>query len=304
MKPLLFSTQKYDYLRQEMLQTGAYEEGRITHKTFPDGEHYYRIENDLTHQAAVLIGGTISENDTLELYDLACGLVGYGVRELTLLVPFFGYSTMERAVKKGEVVTAKTRARLLSSIPQASYGNQIVMVDLHVTGLQHYFEGGIKAFHLYAKPLIIKAAKDLAGSNFVLASTDAGRAKWVESLANDMGVSAAFVYKRRSSGSDTQITGVNADVKNQKVVLYDDMIRTGGSLLNAAQAYKEAGASQIFVIATHGVLPQGSIEKIQNSGLIQKIILTNTHPKAVEIASDFVEVRSISTLLHDFIQSL
>jgi ribose-phosphate pyrophosphokinase len=304
MKPLLFATQTYAYLQAQMLTSGLYEEGKIIRKTFPDGEHYYRIENQLRHRAAILVGGTISDLDTLELYDLACGLVGYGVSELSMVVPFFGYATMERAVKRGEIVTAKTRARLLSSIPPASYGNQIVMIDLHVTGLQHYFEAGIKTNHLYAKPLIIEAAKDLAGENFVLASTDAGRAKWVESLANDMGVSAAFVYKRRSSGADTEITGVNADVRDAKVVLYDDMIRTGGSLVNAARAYKEAGAAQIYVIATHGVLPTGAIEKIKSSGLIEKIVVMDTHPNALAHQSEFLEVRSVAQLLNDFFQEI
>ena len=95
----------------------------------------------------------------------------------------------------------------------------------------------------------------------MLASTDAGRAKWVESLAKDLQVDAAFVYKRRTSGSETEITGVSANVAGQRVVIYDDMIRTGGSLLNAAQVYRDAGAVAIDAIATHGVFPGDSLEK-------------------------------------------
>lgn len=252
-----------------------------------------------------MIGGTVSENDTMELYDLASGLVDEGVKKLTIIIPFYGYSTMERTVKSGEIVTAKTRARLLSTIPQSYSGNRIVMVDLHVSGLQYYFERGVHTVHLYAKPLILEAAKTLGGTDFVLASADAGRAKWVESLAMDLGVDAAFVYKRRSSGSDTEITGINADVRGKKVVLYDDMIRTGGSLINAAKVYKEAGAKEIYVVATHGVFPSGSVERLENSKLIEKIIVTDTHPNAREAAqkTDFIEISSISDLLIQAVNS-
>ena len=305
-KILVFSTQKYAYFKEAFnQQKTTFEKGELEYKLFPDGESYYRILSKVQSREVVLIGGTISENDTMQLYDLASGLVDEGVKKLTIIIPFYGYSTMERTVKSGEIVTAKTRARLLSAIPQSYLGNRIIMVDLHVSGLQYYFENGVHTVHLYAKPLILEAAKKLGGGengteyDFVLASADAGRAKWVESLAFDLGVDAAFVYKRRSSGSDTEVTGINADVKDKKIVLYDDMIRTGGSLINAAKVYKEAGARQIFVVATHGVFPEGSIERLEDSKLIEKIIITDTHPNAKEAAqkTDFIEISSIADLL-------
>ncbi len=299
-KILVFSTQKYAYFREAFVEKeNKFEKGKLEHKIFPDGESYYRILSKLQSKEAVLIGGTVSEQDTMELYDIASGLVDEGIKKLTIIIPFYGYSTMERTVKSGEIVTAKTRARLLSAIPQSYSGNRIIMVDLHVSGLQYYFERGVHTVHLYAKPLILEAARKLGGKDFVLASADAGRAKWVESLAFDLGVDAAFVYKRRSSGSDTEITGINADVRGKKVVLYDDMIRTGGSLVNAAKVYKEAGAEQIFVVATHGVFPNGSVKRLEESKLIEKIIVTDTHPNAREAAqkTDFIEISSISYLL-------
>ncbi|MCC5945729.1 MAG: ribose-phosphate pyrophosphokinase [Bernardetiaceae bacterium] len=295
---LLFSTAKYNYLKEALLLHEGFESGQLLRRSFPDGEHYYRFNTPLEMRDAVLIGGTISDEDTLELYDLACGLVGYGVRSLTLVMPFFGYSTMERSVQYGEIVTAKTRARLLSSIPHAYYGNKIMLFDLHAAGIEHYFEGTLRRAHVYVKPLIAKAARMLAGSDdFVLASTDAGRAKWIESLARDMNVDPAFVYKRRESGSKTQVTGVNANVKGRKVVIYDDMIRTGGSLLQAAYAYLEAGAEQVFAVATHGLFPDNAAIKLQKSGLLTKMMVTDTHPNALSVESDFINVISIDTLI-------
>jgi ribose-phosphate pyrophosphokinase len=294
---IIFSTQSYAYLKEEILQKATFEEGQIEQKTFPDGEHYYRITSNVEYKEVTLIGGTISDKDTLALYDIACGLVEGGARKLNIVIPFYAYATMERAVKSGEIITAKTRARLLSAIPQAYFGNRVIFIDLHAEGIPHYLEGGIRAVHLYAKSIITQSAKQLGGSDFVMASTDAGRAKWVESLANDMDVEAAFVYKRRLSGSDTKLTGVNADVKGKKVVIYDDMIRTGGSLLQAAKAYKEAGADKIYVLATHGILPEGAINKLKMSNLIEKIIVTNTHPNALAQESDFLQIVSVGDLI-------
>jgi len=119
----------------------------------------------------------------------------------------------------------------------------------------------------------------------------------VESLANDMDVPAAFVFKRRLSGDKTEITGVSADVEGKTVVIYDDMIRTGGSLIQAAKAYQSAGAKALYAITTHGLFNQNALERLQGAGVFQKIISTNTHPNAHQLQSDFLEVRSVAALL-------
>ena len=110
-----------------------------------------------------VVGGTVSDADTLEIYDLACGLVAHAVHTLTLVVPYFGYGTMDRPARPGEVVTAKTRARLISSIPTAGSGNRIVLLDLHTAGIQHYFSGLIRPVHLQARDRILEAARRLGG---------------------------------------------------------------------------------------------------------------------------------------------
>src|SRR5262252_8670424 len=115
--PIIFSTLVYDYLGRALADATGWELGAVAHKTFPDGEHYLRIESDPTDRDVVLIGGTTDDAATLELYDLACGLVTGGAYRLRMVMPFYGYSTMERSTRFGEVVTAKTRARLLSSVP-------------------------------------------------------------------------------------------------------------------------------------------------------------------------------------------
>lgn len=302
-KLLIFWTRSYAYLGRKICAAADFQGGEIEVKEFPDGERYQRILTDVSDRSIALVGGTISDADTLEIYDIACALVKSGARHLNLVVPYFGYSTMERAEKPGEVVTAKTRARLFSAIPQAALGNRVTLLDLHADGIPYYFEGGITPVHLYAKPIITKAVRKLGGKNFVLASTDAGRAKWVQSLANDLGVEASFVFKRRLDSSTTRVLATCADVNQRDVVIYDDMIRTGSSLLNAAEAYRKGGAKSISAVTTHGVFPGDSFPRIKERSLLRRIICTDSHPRALSLQSDFLKVESIAGLLADHLKN-
>lgn len=299
---VVFSTEAYGYLRDEILQYPGFEEGEVERRTFPDGERYLRIRSSCVGRDVVVLGGTVTDADTLTLYDLSCSVVGLGARTLTMVIPFFGYQTMERRVKSGEVVVAKTRARLYSSIPPAGWGNRVVLIDLHSEGIPHYFSGEVRPVHLYAKPLVLQEIRRVGGDDFVLGATDAGRAKWVESLANDLGVAAAFILKRRFDDGHTEVVAMNADVRGRKVVLYDDMIRTGGSLIGAAQAYRQAGASAMAAVATHGVFPGDALDRLDASGLFTHVVCTDSHPRAMELAGEpLLEVVSIAGLVADFL---
>ncbi len=306
MSYIVFSTHPYSYLQEEICQTSGFKAGHIDRKFFPDKERYLRIIEPVGGKDVVVIGGTTSDEATLELFDLACGLSQLGASSLVIVIPYFGYSTQEREVKPREVVTAKSRAVLLSAIPHAHMGNQVVLLDLHTQGTTHYFEGMVRPFHLSAKQISLSIIEKNKGQDTVLACTDAGRAKWVQTLANEANLHAAFVYKKRTSGEKTEITGVNADVKEKTVILFDDMIRTGGSLMQAAKAYHQAGAKEVLAITTHGVLPQDSLEKLVQSKLFKEIHCTNSHPRAVELKESIgwphFHVHSVSSLISDFIR--
>lgn len=297
---LLFATRAYAYLAAEMCRLGRLEAGEVERKFFPDGERYQRIVTRCAGREVAVVGGTISDADTIELYDLACGLVHCGAARLTLVIPYFGYSTMERAVREGEVVTAKSRARLLSSIPSAGRGNRVLLLDLHVDSVAHYFEGAVQPVHIDGAPLIRASVRAFGGDGqFVIGCTDAGRAKRVERLAQDLGVTTAFVYKRRLSGDRTEVSGVSAHVRGARVVVYDDMVRTGGSLLAAAAAYRDAGATSIAVVTTHGLFVGDSLHRLSASGLISGLAATDSHPRAPELARDhpLLTIQSVAPLL-------
>ena len=299
---VVFSIRDYDYMGDDLARIGKFERGAIERDVFPDGEHYLRIASSVLDQHAVAIGGTISDSAMLELYDLACAIVENGAATLSLIVPWYGYATMDRATKSGEAVTAKNRARIFSSIPAAKLGNQILLLDLHSEGIPHYFEGSLHPVHVYAKPVIESLARDLAGTDFVLGSTDAGRAKWVESLANALAVPAAFVYKRRRSAEQTEVTAVSTRLNGETVVIYDDMIRTGSSLLNAARAYREAGAGKMFAIATHGEFPDDAFDRIRGTGLFEAIACTDSHPRSRELRDRGLIVRPVASLFCPFLR--
>jgi ribose-phosphate pyrophosphokinase len=291
---MIYATHTYTELAASVAALARLPIGEVETRLFPDGERYLRLVSDPASRDAFVLGGTVSEADTLELYDLACGVVMAGARSLTLVIPYFGYSTMERPTRTNEIVTAKTRARLLSGIPVAGAGSRVLLLDLHTEGIPFYFEGTLRPVHLSARQVVLESLRRLGAE--VVACTDAGRAKWVERFANDLGVGPAFVFKRRLE-QGVEVTAVSAQVAGKRVVIYDDLIRSGGSLLAAARAYRDAGAASMAAVATHGVLPGDALQRLRSSGLIDKLVLTDSHPRAVALRSDFVEVVSVAPLL-------
>lgn len=300
------SSQKYAYLKQNILkQAECFNDIEIATETFPDGEHYWKIVNpeQLRHKPAVYIAGTVDDESIFELYNLASTLVREQCSSLHIVIPYFGYSTMERAVKEGEVVTAKNIANLISSIPQAPLGNFVYMMDLHSLGTQYYFENTIHPVHLTSWN-VIKNMLMQFGKDVVLASTDMGRAKWIEKMGNELHLETAYIMKKRISGNKTEVVALNAEVKNKDIVIFDDMIRSGASLIHAAEAYKNAGANNIYVITVHGIFVSDSLEKLKSCGIIKQIFCTNTHANTQKIKDEFVTIYDISHIIAERIMAV
>lgn len=279
-RKLLVTIASYAYLEPRFLAAGDFERGEVVRKTFPDGERYLRLAIDCWGRDVVLLGGTPTDLDWMEVYDLGCAIARAGARSLSIVMPYFGYSTMERAVLPGEVVTAKNRARLVSAIPPCEAGTRIFLFDLHTDGIEFYFGDAHQTRHVYGAPVITAAIREAMGDGrYVLGATDAGRAKWVQSLAASLGVEPAFVYKRRDPMTGAlSVAGVNADVRGRDVMIYDDMIRTGSSLLQASRAYLDAGARSVHAIASHVVLPGDALAKMRASSVLASIRGTDSHP--------------------------
>jgi ribose-phosphate pyrophosphokinase len=304
----LVSTESSRPFAERLASQLGVEVAPVERRDFPDGERYLRFAAEdrfaLLGQDVVIVGATESGASLDDVYRLAAEAAKHGARSLVLVVPYFGYSTMERATRPGEVVTAKVIARQLSAVPRAARGTWVLLMDLHSAGIVHYFEGDTVALELYAGPKVVEAIRRLALANLVLASTDMGRAKWVEALANRLHAPVALIHKRRLSGSETRVAAVVGDVAGRDVVIFDDMIRTGGSLVQAAEAYLRAGATSVHAAATHLVLPPGTVERLEAAPM-GRVIGTDTHPnhRLVEGRPRF-EVVSVADLFADVVRKL
>ena len=308
MMPVLCSTVTSLPFAERLAGALDVEPAVLKREHFPDGENYLRFGIDgrleLVGRDVVLVGATECDHSIAELYRLGCAAVKLGARTLVLVIPYFGYSTMERAVKPGEVVTAKVVARQLSNIPRPTRGTWVLLMDLHAAGIVYYFEGDTVALELYAEPKVVEAVEGLRLPRLCVASTDMGRAKWVEALANRLDAPVALIHKKRLSGSQTRISAVVGDVVGRDVVIYDDMIRTGGSLIQAAEAYVKAGAASVQAVATHLVLPEGTVARLEASPLA-RIIGTDTHPNHQLVTGrPRFQVVSVADLFADVVRKL
>jgi ribose-phosphate pyrophosphokinase len=318
-----FATKSYGYMQDQFHTLAADKLDRGEVLRAEDGI-VKGLGQSVEGRDVVIIGGTIDHAETFDLYLIANAAYEAGALSLTLVIPYFGYSTMERGKPDArEAVKASYRARLISSIPRCPMGNRVVMCDLHSEGIPHYFGNGIRATHLYCiKSIIMEMVKGVYGGR--ICTTDAGRGKWAESLVKDINKrllaegtksadalwQAAFALKDRKSGSETELLGVLGDVRMMNIDLFDDMIRRGSTAIDAAKGYRNgtpddpvSGCLQIRFVASHGVLPGNALERLRTAvdhkgeALFSEVIVTDSHPNAVKLAGDFLKVKPIAPLL-------
>lgn len=296
--PLVFSTAAYRYMAEELCagHENPFALGELDRKFFGDGERYLRFISEVYDEDVVIIGGTISEADTTELYDLASTAVDIGARSLRLVIPYYGYSTMERAVKPGECVTAKSRARLLSSIPRAPMGNTTLLFDLHADTIAGFFEGNMRARSIHCEELnaesILMCVPD--GDDYRVLTVDGGRLKWVGSIGRRLNARTGTFLKERDQEATTMIGGA-ANLAGAHAVFFDDMGRSLGSACGKDDDHpgpvreaKKQGAKSVSLVITHGVLCGDALETARKAG-ITRIVTTNSHPHAVELAEGLAE---------------
>lgn len=296
-KPLIFSTEASAYFADKIAARLGAMHGETERKVFAGGERYYRLNivdrADLLGRDVVYVASTHTDADFAELHRVGCALAGYGTRRRIFVIPFFGYSTMERAVKAGEVVMAKVHARTLSSIPNTVMGNTFLMFDLHTSSLAHFFEGDCLRFELYGEPVLSAAISQLKLRNFMFGTADLGRPLWVKTFARRFGTSFAMIDKDRDFET-TKVRAVIGDVAGKKVIIYDDMTRSAGTLVQAAKAYLEEGATAVYVVLSHlACNDRAAFDRLMDSP-IERVITTNSHPMSQE---DYVLPGSRITVL-------
>lgn len=278
---VLFSTESSLYFAKLIAKGLGIDVGTIHRKTFGGVERYYRLgidnRDDLMGKTAIFVGSTHTDDDINELYRVGCSLANLGTVRRIFVIPFFGYSTMERAKYAGEVVTAKVMARQLSSIPNSGLGNVFLLMDLHVSGLVHYFEGDCLRYELRARNYLIKAIEQLRLENFMFGSADMGRPGLVADLAKHFKTGLALIDKDREF-EKTEVTAVVGDVKGKNVIMLDDMTRSGSTIIKGAEAYIGNGAIGAYAALSHYALNDDQVACELSDSPIKILITTNTHP--------------------------
>ena len=226
--------------------------------TFPDGECYTRIDAEKLDDDVVIVQTTSPDSKLIELLLLQDAVRRLGAKSITLVIPYFGYARQDRVFKPGEPESAKVMCQHLDM-----NCDRVITVDIHKEAVLNYFNHPHK--DLKAAPVIAEYFKG-KGIDMVL-SPDTGAAGRAKMVGEVMGVPYDHLEKTRLSGTDVRIAPAKADVKGKKVLIVDDMISTGGTIIAAAYALREAGAAGISVACTHGVFVNNAIEKFTGSSL-------------------------------------
>ncbi len=221
-------------------------------------------------------------------------------RSITAVCPFLGYARQDRKSDGREPITA----RLVVDILAQAGADRITSVDLHAGQIQGFFDGPFD--HLIARPILADyIKKHFKSSDLVMVSPDAGRVKSAERYASDLDCDIAIIHKQRSTRKNDSVEAryLIGDVKGKICIITDDMIDTAGTICTAADLLAEHGAKAIYCVATHGVLSDPALERIEKSAFT-KVIFTNTLPSETVAQSSKIEVLSIAPLIADAIAAI
>jgi ribose-phosphate pyrophosphokinase len=222
-------------------------------------------------------------------------------KRITAVCPFYGYARQDRKAEGREPITA----RLVADMFKAAGAKRMISIDLHAGQIQGFFDGPVD--HLTAMPVLEAYLREHVTTP-VIVSPDAGRIKVAERMAqhlDDCGADLAFVYKRRPKGMDNvaQAIEVIGAVKGRLCVITDDMIDTAGTVVAAADLLRAHGATEVWAMATHGVLSGPAIERLKNSSL-ERVVLTNTLPLPPDKQLPQIEVLSIAPLIAEALSAV
>jgi ribose-phosphate pyrophosphokinase len=223
-------------------------------------------------------------------------------KRITAVCPYYGYGRQDRKAKGREPITAKLVADMLT----AAGADRILSVDLHSSQIQGFFDGPFD--HMLAFPVIERYLREQMGDEeFVFVAPDPGRARVADRYSEHFGVSVASVYKRRSKTRINEVEAVGVmgaeEVEGRRCVLVDDMIDTAGTICAAADVLMQHGATEVWAMATHGILSGPAVERLKKSQL-SRVVVTNTLPIPDDKQFDKLEVLSVAPIIADAIKAV
>ena len=238
-------------------------------RRFADMEVFVEVQENVRGEDMFVIQSTsYPANDNLmELLIIIDALKRASARRITAVIPYFGYARQDRKVGSRTPISAKLVANLITE----AGAHRVLTVDLHAGQIQGFFD--IPTDNLYAVPVMVKDIQDYLGSNnLMVVSPDVGGVVRARALAKRLGADLAIVDKRRERAGESEVMNIIGDVKGRVCLLVDDIVDSGGTICNAAEALIEQGAKEVCAYATHGVLSGGAVARIQNSKLKSMVI--------------------------------
>jgi len=247
--------------------------GRGGTELFPDGELIVRVDEDVRGRDCFIVQPTCHPVNAhlMELFIWIDTLRRASAQRVTAVIPYFGYARQDRKDEGRTPITAKLVANLL----ERAGADRVVSVDLHAAQVQGFFD--IPVDHLNAGPVFTKWIRGLKLANQVFVSPDVGNVKRAQVYANIIGGEICIIDKRRKSSSETLAANIIGDVAGKSVLMVDDMITTGGTMLEACRILRDFGAGDIYIAATHAVFAPPAMERLVQAN-VAKIAVTDTIP--------------------------
>ncbi|WP_028582548.1 ribose-phosphate diphosphokinase [Desulfogranum japonicum] len=266
-------------------------------KTFADGEVHHAFPKEIAGKHIVIIGSTPNDAAHQELMDLIAGARYWNALSVNVVIPFLGYSTMERAKPgSGEIPKGITRTRQIFR----TRPDYVAFIDLHSEAVLHAHAGEISTQHLWTEQYAAEKIRELKLQDYVLVSPDYGFSKRVARLAGILDCPHTAANKDRYDVDKTIVGQLSSAVKGKTAIICDDMIRTGGSMLQTVERCMEAGAVGVAIMATHLVLAGNSRERFKEKG-IHCIIGADTYPETH--TDDLRQVYSVAPLIAEELRS-
>ena len=270
-------------------------------RNFSDGEIYVEINENIRGNSIFLIQSVSSPaNDNLmELLLCIDALKRSSAKNITAVIPYFGYARQDRKVAPRTSISAK----LVSNLITKAGADRVVTVDLHAGQIQGFFD--IPVDNLFSTPIFARhIKKKVKSKNLICVAPDVGGTERARSLGKILNVGLAIVDKRRPKPGQSQVMNIIGDVKGKTCILVDDIIDSGGTIVNAAKALKDRGAKEVYVYITHGVLSGEAVKKIKNS-VIRNLVITDTIDNSSRVkGTKNIEVLSISSLMGEAIKRI
>jgi ribose-phosphate pyrophosphokinase len=267
-------------------------------KTFKDREVFVKINENVRGQDVYVIQSTSAPaNDHLmELLITMDALVRASARRITAIIPYYGYARQDRKTDGRTPISAKLVANLITT----AGANRVVTVDLHSAQIQGFFD--VPTDNLFAQPEMAEdILKKYGAKDLMVISPDVGGVVRARALAKRLGVDLAVVDKRREKAGESEVMNIIGDVEGRDCVLVDDIVDSGGTLCNAADALLKEGAKSVSAYITHGVLSNGAVKRIEDSKLTELVVTNSIDPKARKSQSKKIRDVSVAALMGDAI---